>query len=293
MMKTFFDKAKAYGIVLLLLIMPICFVVTNADNVKSREDHRVLYFKLESPMLALVDGIFLGPDTIEYINSFKREILAIMLGDRQGTVRIGRYEFNGKRVSAQELGQIEEEELYRAKSTGSTPDEALMTSIQVVLKKMKTDCIRASDKLNAIARGSKPIFGAIIEESCHIRNRMESILLLWAKTPEELEEQIFAEKVLEVSDFTTFCTDLLNCLGDLLKSCPKALHQFEDRANKWRRFEKILKEVLGDECPSIDFFKYVKIKHLDTLTLKDITPQAVKKLWEDFSKKQLRKKAIL
>ncbi len=242
--------------------------------------------RLESPMLALVDGNVMNADAIERVYSFKREVLGIMWGDKSNGARLGRYTINNKRVSAQDISQLERDEIQMGKDISYASNAKFYIEMSKALLTMKSEFLKASDRLNSIARGAKPIFGAIIEESCHKRNRSDSIVLLWAHTPEELEERIFYDKVNTVSEFTVFCIDLLNCLSDILNSCPKARRQFEERSEKWRLFEKVLHSVFKDGRLRLEFLKYVKINHLDCLSITDITPLTIKQLWESFEKKR-------
>jgi len=243
------------------------------------EQLRSPHLKLESTMLALVDGNFMNADVVERVYSFKRDILNIMWGDKIGQERVGRYIFQGKKISAHELAAWERD------GAEHLADRTVKEERDNCLEAMKTEFIKASDKLNSISRGAKPLMGPLIEESCMKRNRMDSVLLLWAHTPEELEEEIFDEKVLTGQEFSRFCIDLLNFIADLLHSCPKARHQFEERSEKWRLFEKALVTVIGNEKPNMEFLKYIKLKHLDRLSRADITTTTVKRLWEEFKRK--------
>jgi len=250
--------------------------ITAASPTNSHTQH----LKLESTLLALVDGNFMNATTLEHVYSFKRDILAIMWGDKhKDNKRTGRYLFNNSHVGAQELA-IQE----RTLSAHNQFNDALMAQRNECLCTMKKEFLKAASKLRVIAHGMKPVMGALIEESTIKRKRTESLLLLWAQTPEEKEDPLFDNLVKTAGQFTTFCIDLLDFIGDLLYSCPKAAHQFEERSHKWKKFEEILATILGNKQVDIAFLMYVKQNHLDYLTHADITPKTVHQLLDEFAR---------
>lgn len=253
--------------------------------------HRVpfAHLKLESSVLALVDGNFVNADTLERIYSFKRDVLAIMRGDKKnGDVYEGRYLFDGKKVAAQQVALIERDFMLQQDVAASNQaKKKLIEQRDSCLRIMQKDFLKASDKLKAIAYGAKPMMGLLIEESCKKRHRMDSILLLWAHTPEEKEDLIFEERVQTVTDFSAFCIDLLNFIGDLLYSCPKAHLQFEERATKWKQFELVLASLLGTQKPNIQFLKQIKLT-LDKFALADLTLPNIRQLLDEFNKTKQR-----
>lgn len=243
-------------------------------------------FKLESSVLALVDGNFVNADTLERIYSFKREVLAIMRGDKinNETSYQGRYIFNGYKFSALAIAKQEYDALMST-SNGDESKHHFMEQRDACLQSMKDDFLKASDKLKAVAYGAKAMMEMLIEESCKKHYRLNSILLLWAHTPEEQEDAIFNERVKTVTDFVAFCRDLLNFTGDLLYSCPRAHDQFEQRAKKWKQFESSLIVVLGSKKPSQKFLEQIKLK-LDIYSFADLTPNNIRLLLDEFNKKQ-------
>jgi hypothetical protein len=229
-------------------------------------DHQVL--ELQSTMLHAVDGNFLNADTLERVFSFKREVINIMWGAKDASGNIaGRYSFCGGLYGADELAK--KEQLQKSLTANKEFSQAL--------QRMKKDFLKASDKLKAIARGAKPAMGILIEESCARRQRMDSVLLLWAHTPEEEEDPIFDEKVKTVSDFTRFCFDLLDFIEDLLHSCPKARKLFEVRLEKWKKVEAILSSIMTEK-PDINFLINIKTNHLDKWTLDQISADLLTRL---------------
>jgi hypothetical protein len=67
----------------------------------------------------------------------------------------------------------------------------------------------------------------LIGESCEKHNRSNSLLLDWARIEGDDETESFNKQVTNFTIFHEFCTDLVNFLEDLIRSCPKAQQQFK------------------------------------------------------------------
>ena len=76
------------------------------------------------------------------------------------------------------------------------------------------------------ARGAKEPMFLLISESCTKRNHPKSLLLDWAHSSGD-EMESFDRSVTSFALLDGFCGDLVNFLGDLVHSCPKAKAQFE------------------------------------------------------------------
>ncbi len=241
------------------------------------------HIKLESKMLALVDGSFVNADTVEHIRIFQRDIINILWGDKgQGNAREARYLFDGKKFGAQQLATFEDE-LASMRDVLSPQEFAdLHTQLNRCLLEMKKDMLESSNKLKTIAAGSKGTMGVLIEEDCEKRSNKNSVLFIWAKAKEEEEDVIFDRHVKTVRDFYTFSIDLLNFLGDLVYSCPRAVQQFEQRIQKWEKIKSIMPSLSISAQQEKEFLKHVKINHLDKLSLGDITPGKLKSLAAEF-----------
>lgn len=232
---------------------------------------------LESKVLALVDGSFINADRIEEIRRFQFKIKNLLMGDRQSDGSLtGHYIYKKKAHSIQTLQELEK--------TGESSPE-----LTALLESAKTDFMKVSDEFSESGRGSKPFTLVLIEESCQKRGRADSILLTWAHTTPENENSVFKKEVTSFEKLETFLIDLFNFLTDLSNSCPKAQALFHDRVEKFKTIKLLLPDALKKIKEPVDqtaFFAHLKIKHLDKLSLEQITPQMVFTLLTGFTKSQ-------
>jgi hypothetical protein len=75
------------------------------------------------------------------------------------------------------------------------------------------------------ARGTQDIMIKLIREFCRNENRPHSELLNWSKNSSEMES--YERNITNFAIFKEFSTDLLNFLGALILSCPKAYADFK------------------------------------------------------------------
>jgi hypothetical protein len=229
---------------------------------------------LESKVLALVDGSFINADRIEEIRRFQFKLKNLLMGDRQadGSL-VGHYTYKKKNYSVQTLQELE-------KAGENSPE------LHSLLETAKTDFMKLSDEFSESGRGSKSFTLVLIEESCQKRDRADSILLTWAHTTPENENTVFKKEVTSFEKLETFLIDLFNFLTDLSNSCPKAQALFHDRVEKFKAIKILMPEALKKIKEPVDqtaFFAHLKVKHLDKLSLADITPQTVSKLVNAFA----------
>lgn len=233
---------------------------------------------LEAKLLNLIDGAFINADRIEEIKKFRFKLLSLLLGDLQSDgTRIGLYLFKGTLHTVQML------QAYEVTHT-SCPE------LSQLLDQAKIDFMTISDEFRNSARGSKSFIVQLIEESCKKRGRIVgSILLTWAHTTLKEEHAVFKKEVTSFDKLDTFLTDLFNFLTDLQHSCPKACALFNNRVAKYAAIKKLLPQELEKYNKPIDkmtFLAHLKRKHLDTLTLEEITPDRVQALVKEFSQKK-------
>lgn len=230
--------------------------------------------KLESKLLSMADGTFFHADIVEMLRMFQRRVSEILIGklDENGN-RVGMFLFNGSYYGSRELAQLEVDNDLQ-----NDPE------LQAVLALVKAAFLTLSKEFESAIRGTKNITIILIEESCEKRERYDSLLLEWSKTDEGHEDAIFDQRVTTFAAFDQFCVDLLNFFSDLIHSCPKAQKQFKDRLEKWKKFKTTFNKVKSDTTISNEnaFLKHVKTKHLDKLSLDDITEKKVKQLLSAF-----------
>lgn len=243
--------------------------------------------KLESEILADFDGSSIGitGTVIARIKKYQSKIIDILLGTKDHATgkRHGRYEFENSLVSTQELVKIEEN--LKVKSDHSN------AQITTCLKQMRRDFESISVEFRPVIHSAKAIMSILIEESCRKRNRIDSLLYVWAQTNEESELELFDKNLKSIKDFEVFLIDLYNFLEDLTFSCPKALKQFTDQLDKYKtdHAEKIkkVKELLP-KCsvkPNNEaaFLNYIA-QALDKIALHDITQQKISSFVTAFNK---------
>lgn len=222
--------------------------------------------KLESGIIAKIDGLAIGIDgqTIALIKQYQSEIIAILLGKKSGDMRIGKYEFDGKKRSLQELRQLETE-------LGTSPKFVALRG------QARNDFEKISEPFRKIVQGVKSFMSILIEESCKKRGRLDSLLYTWAKTDEKNEYELFDLHVKSIKDFELFLTDLNNFLGDLVHSCPRALGQFQERVAKFNQAMKFVAvmNVTGDKRQKL--LKLIN-SSLDKMSKEEVTQAKIQEL---------------
>ena len=193
----------------------------------------------ESPMIInlcpdiidMIDGKSYGihGELVGAVYKIARDVQAMQLGRRTPQGRVGTYTFEGQPHSIKSLAIIEKEvntALKTAKANDRASLEKRKVSLNALLKTMKQDFNKAVEPFLGQARGAKEPMFLLISESCTKRNRPKSLLLNWAHSSDD-EMVAFDKSVTSFALFEDFCGDLVDFLGDLVHSCPKARAQFE------------------------------------------------------------------
>jgi len=242
---------------------------------------------LDSAILKMADGNVFNGDKVEFMRGTRRIILAFLLGDLlPNGQRKGKYKLAGTYHSIQSLARIEQE----IKNSTDKKDIATQLALDELLTQAKADFIVQSNEFIKSGRGSKNILIVLIQEDCQKRNRLDSLLLDWAKTQDGQESTMFETHVTSFAIYYHFCTDLANFLLDLIHSCPKAEAQFKDRVAKWSAVKNILPTVLKkahvktENINEIEFLKYLKERYLDHIALNEITPPVILPLLTEYIK---------
>ncbi len=260
-----------------LLIVPMNYVLTLNDTIIRGEKHILL----ESKALEFFDGTSIGvnANTLEMIGLIRREINKVLIGERQqdGTYR-GLYEFGGKRYSVKQLAELEQQK-------NLPPEQA--EDLHNVFKIAREDIKKNFRPFMASARNTKHHMVKLVEESCRKRDKMDSFLLNWAEQKVGHEEEGFDLYISDAAKLSSFCVDLLNFLGDLVRSCPNAQKLFVYRVKKFKKINQILPKVLQpikNNKLSIQkaFMHYLKEYHVDNLEVADITQEKLENLLQRF-----------
>jgi len=228
--------------------------------------------KLDNSILSMVDGKQLGinGENVALTKKYQAQILEILLGVKTKNGRQGTYEFEGQKYGAQRLRFLE-----NGLENNATPDQK--KELHQALKKMRNDFEQISETFKDMARSSKPIMAALIEESCKKRGRDDALILIWAKSKED-EYKLFDRHVKTVQSFEIFMTDLYNFLGDLVASCPIAQQQFKDRLAKFSKIKRLLSVLSLTPQQQQLFFKFIQSK-LNSIDVNSINEAKVRELY--------------
>ncbi|MBP6870066.1 class I tRNA ligase family protein [Candidatus Babeliales bacterium] len=132
------------------------------------------------------------------------------------------YSYNNQLYSIKDLTKLEST-LY--KNGGATAQvQELKKELQVALNYIQADFLDIAEKFLINIKNTKSLMVALIIEDCEIRANNDCYLLHWTNLPGEFKEkEVFRRDIKSIRQFTLFCKDLVNFLGDFAHSCPKAL----------------------------------------------------------------------
>jgi len=187
--------------------------------------------RLTSDILKFIDGKKFGidGDTIVVLCRVRIELRKRLLGAglAEGECKCCFYE--GKDYTVKEMAVLEQ----TMRKNGLMQGDAYMamsTSLSIA-KRAFLDEI-AIPVLDRLRKGKKHTL-FLIQESCEKHNRLDSILLDWAKTDEEHEIEVFLNRMDSFKSLGLFCFDLIHLIGDIIHSCPIAYQQFEEMKNNY------------------------------------------------------------
>lgn len=260
-----------------LLTGPALTYVQNL-NATTEEDSVVL----ESSILHAFDGTAIGinADVIELIGLIRREINKILVGEKaQDGSMVGRYLIDDQLYSIKDLALIEQDAA-----------ESLQQELQHALVLAKKDLHTCVEPFIESIHSVKHQILELIKESCQKRGMNTTALLRWSEAKEGEEPKIFNEEVTSFSLYNQFCTDLLNFLGDLIRSCPKGMAQFKMRSDKCQKARTIIKAIVtkrnstsvNSNALEQKFMRHLKENHIDKMTITEITKEKLEPLFTKF-----------
>jgi len=181
---------------------------------------------IDSATLRAADGRFITYDDIGIMLQLRGYLYTMLYGtkDAQNTVT-GPYQFNGKAYCLRTLTALEKE-------LDSSVRDSWLTEVRNTFKERTKDTKKR-------AEGTKTQQYLYIKESCSLHNRLNSVLLIWAKAPEGQEDDAVDIHIHSFYEMAQFATDLMNFLDDMISSCPGAKKQFLDKIPDLREREKI------------------------------------------------------
>ncbi len=234
---------------------------------------------LESSILHMFDGIFIDADVIQSIGFIRREINKILIGEKNSDgLLVGRYLINGKLYSIRDLILIEE-----------NASESLKKELARCLHDAKKDLQNCVGPFIDTIHSAKYQILELIKESCKKRGMDTTTLLRWSEAGYGEETKIFNEDIKSFSLYNKFCTDLLNFLGDLVRSCPRGMAQFTTRC-KIQKASTIIKGIVTTRSSTAatskaleqKFMQHLKDHHIDKLTITEITKERIEPLFIKF-----------
>lgn len=226
--------------------------------------------KLESPILAQIDGLPIGitGEVIGLIKRYQSQILAMLKGTKVADTYIGAYEYENKKYTVQ--GLVQQEETF-----GHSP------CFSVLLQQIRSDFEHISEPFRQIIHGVKPFMAILIEESLNKRNRLESVLYVWSKTNEKDEYELFDLHIKTIKDFEFFLVDLYSFLSDLVHSCPRACTQFKEHVEKFSQAKSLIARYNLSKEQEANFLKYLNTK-IASFSKEEVTKEKIHALYQEF-----------
>lgn len=199
---------------LLLLILS----VLTAQQIITKQ-----YYTLTNEVIHLLDGMKEAMDgpaiwDIERVRWHMRRMHVGILNKKEKSYA-GLYELDGKKYSIKELAYLE------GKAEAANDQETLNKLVQIQDKAVH-EFITFTEEFVDKTRDTKHLIFKLMEESCKLRDRMNSPILTWTETNGD-EEKVFRKTNKNLRDMDKFFTHLNDFLGDLVKSCPKGYSQFK------------------------------------------------------------------
>lgn len=253
---------------------------THTQNVPTHIDEDTIV--LDSSILHIFDGVIIDADVIQSIGFIRREINKILIGEKNSNgVMTGRYTINGTLYSARDLMHKEEK----------TPiSESLQKELTRCLDEAKKDLQTCVGPFIETIHSVKYQILELIKESCRKRGMDTTILMRWSEAGKGEEARIFNEDITSFTLYNKFCTDLLNFLSDLVRSCPKGMAQFTTRC-KYQKANTLIKGIVNTRASTAaaskaleqKFMQYLKENHIDKLTITEITKEKLEALFAKFA----------
>lgn len=207
----------------------------------TKDTHEIF---LTSEMVHFLDGKPFGINAavVKRMLQVRRETKKLQYG--HGEKGEGHYRFNNGTYTIHGLALLEstyEMEFYQQESKYITDKRTYcqeLSELEAVYKetkhKLKDVLARCrhdfEEKITPfikIVRGAKDQMIVLLLESCQKHNRPDSFLLKWVESPDNGELQYFHEQITSFKALDQLCSDFVNFMDDIMRSCPKAMAQFK------------------------------------------------------------------
>lgn len=224
---------------------------------------------LESEILHFIDGTVVTLDSVRTIKQYQKQIK----------------HFLNKHHTLNDLEQILFDLAVKEKNNTLTDSEKDALSIFI------SDFVSFSEPFIANLNPAKGGIAPLIEESCQKRNRSTSLLLIWIKTEDGTEKEMFKAHISTYKALGEFCMDLLNFTDDLLNSCPKAMKSYHDFSNLLSKIEPLVDallildkiEITYHDASYCDLIRYIA-NHCTTN--EQVTTEKITKLYNTYNIKK-------
>lgn len=142
------------------------------------------------------------------------------------------YKYDGQYHSIKNLAKVEAFINSKKHQLQEETIHEKMKELQIILNYAQADFLEIVEPFFVNAKNTKELMVDLIEESCKLRNNNDCYLLKWCHINEDEDERIvFHRDITSIRYLTIFCKDLVNFLGDLAHSCPKALEDLRKRSS--------------------------------------------------------------
>jgi len=231
------NKKKLLSVLSLTLIFS-----TTVSNV----DGNIPKIALTSRFLQIIDGAFFTGEIVGITLQVRKKLLEMLEGKRQPDgIHEGLYVFEGTHHCINSLAILEanlqanqnelETQLHnikigQEKQTVSSKLEIVEKQLEKLIEPLenaKNDFQNTTISFISRVRTVKEPLIMLINEFCEKANRLDSLLLDWAKLNDDEETESFNKQVATFNTFYRFCGDLANFLEALIRGCPKAQQQFK------------------------------------------------------------------
>lgn len=171
---------------------------------------------LESELVKFVDGksgLGIDGQTFGMLMKLRITLKSMQLGIKQtdGSL-VGYYTYQDKKYTTKDFIALE--------AAGTKTSTELNTALNDFNKKVQP--------LLEMSRGAKQNMVDLISEWAKLAKRPHTQLLNWAHTPEGQEQKELAMRITSFTEYDNFISDLIYFLETLMRSCPKAHHQFKE-----------------------------------------------------------------
>ena len=173
---------------------------------------------LSSEIIKLIDGKSYGVTGYK-IKSMLQLILKLNIMLDGSATEPGLYTFEGKSYCVKALAELEQTASF---------DGAQKQQFAALLEDVKKDFEQKTTPFMEDARGTKAQLFMLIQESCTKHARPDSFLLKWAEAEEGNEMLAMREDIHTFAALKQFILDLIMFNKDMIKSCPKAVAQYQE-----------------------------------------------------------------